>query len=148
MAIPNRFRDTNKHISDFYNEVWVICPACKAKAIAIANREKDEARLSCLLCGYNKAVSTRLSEKENLLMAAHGYFHAQLWLEAPFRAGQLVWAYNEIHLTYLEQYISAGLREHYDRTHFTLLEKLPRFYHEAKNREGLLKLIKELREKV
>ena len=39
------------------------------------------------------------------------------------------------------------LREHKDRTHFTLLEKLPRFYHEAKNREVLLKLIAKLKAK-
>ena len=80
-------------------------------------------------------------------MAAHDYFHAQLWLEAPFRSDHIVWAYNNSHLTYLEQYIGAGLREHAERYHFTLLEKLHRFYHEVKNREALLKLLKELREK-
>ena len=46
---------------------------------------------------------------------------------------------------YLEKYISATLREHKDRTNFTLLEKLPKFYHEAKNREGLLKIIAKLK---
>ena len=147
MAVPNRFRDADKRLSDFYNEVWVVCPACKAKAIATANREKEEARLSCLTCGYNKLVPTRLNENVNLLTAAHDYFPAQLWLQAPFRGKQIVWAYNDSHLTYLEQYIAAGLREHSDRSHFTLLEKLPRFYHEAKNREALLKIIKDLRVK-
>ena len=55
--------------------------------------------------------------------------------------------FNREHLDYLEAYISAMLREHKDRTHFTLLEKLPRFYHEAKNRDTLLKLIAKLKNK-
>jgi hypothetical protein len=42
---------------------------------------------------------------------------------------------------------SDTLREHKDRTHFTLLEKLPKFYHEAKNREGVLKIIAKLNNK-
>ena len=57
------------------------------------------------------------------------------------------WSYNHEHLAYLEQYISATLREHRDRSHFTLLEKLPKFYHEAKNRDALLKIIKKLKNK-
>jgi len=36
-------------------------------------------------------------------------------------------------------------REHKDRQHFTLLEKLPAFYHQAKNRDGLLKVIGKLK---
>ncbi len=79
-------------------------------------------------------------------MPAHGYFDAPLWLSAPFR-NNVFWAYNGDHLLYLEAYISADLREHTNRTHFTLLEKLPRFYHEARNREGLLRVITRLKSK-
>ena len=57
-------------------------------------------------------------------------------------------AYNEAHLDYLEKYISATLRQHTDRKHFTILEKLPKFYHEAKNRSDLLKIIEKLRRKI
>ena len=81
-----------------------------------------------------------------LMVAAHAYFDAALWYSAPFK-NDTFWAYNPEHLTYLEDYITAKLREHSDREHFTLLEKLPKFYHEAKNREGLLKLIEKLRAK-
>jgi len=56
-------------------------------------------------------------------------------------------AYNLKHLEYLEQYIAAGLREHKNRKGFTLLEKLPKFYHEAKNRGALLRIIQKLKMK-
>lgn len=56
-------------------------------------------------------------------------------------------AYNGKHLEYLEQYISAKLREHKDRSHFTLLEKLPAFYGKAQSREALLKIITKLKYK-
>jgi len=82
--------------------------------------------------------------KATYIMAAHGYFNAALWLKVPFR-NEILWAYNAGHLEYLEQYIEAGLREHTDRVGFTLLEKLPKFYHDAKNREALLKLIAKLK---
>lgn len=79
-------------------------------------------------------------------MPANHYFHAGLWLQAPFKK-DIFWAYNGKHLEYLERYISATIREHKDRTGFTLLEKLPKFYHEAKNRESLLKIIAKLKSK-
>ncbi|MGO4770339.1 hypothetical protein ACEN2I_01645 [Flavobacterium sp. W22_SRS_FK3] len=87
-----------------------------------------------------------LGQKGNWQMAAHAYFDAELWLQLPFK-NDIFWAYNESHLVYLEQYIAATLREHKDRTHFTLVEKLPKFYHEAKNREPLLKIIDKLKKK-
>lgn len=143
----DRFRDANWRLPHFYNEVWVECPACRGKATAVANRESKEARLLCLHCGYNKTRPTNLKPFGDIEMAAHGYFGAKLWLQLPFRGRQVVAAYNGNHLHYLEKYIAATLREHQDRTHFTLLEKLPRFYHNAKNRDGLLKIIGKLMEK-
>lgn len=80
------------------------------------------------------------------MTAAQHYFNAVLWLQYPFKS-DVFWAYNGEHLAYLEAYIGAKLREHKDRAHFTLLEKLPKFYHDAKNRKALLAIIKKLREK-
>ncbi len=148
--MPHRFRDQQKRLDDFAGEVWVVCPACASKAIATLLLAQQEARLTCAACGYHKTVS-RLRFTNNGLpvevkMPAHSFFEASLWLSAPFR-NHVFWAYNDVHLAYLEAYIGATLREHTDRTHFTLLEKLPRFYHEARNREPLLKLISRLKTK-
>lgn len=138
-----RFSDKNFRLADFYDEVWVICPECERKALAHANREEKTARLSCTHCGYSRDVSTRFGKSGSITMAAHGYFDVKLWLSTRFR-NNMVWAYNDKHLAYLKAYVAASLREHKDRTGFTLLEKLPRFYHEARNREALLKVLEKL----
>lgn len=145
MTQANRFQDENLILSDFYKEVWVVCPSCAKKAMAKVNYETKTARLYCTSCGYNKESTTEI-KYGSIETAANHYFQAELWLNAPFK-NDLFWAYNDKHLEYLERYISASLREHRDRTHFTLLEKLPKFYHEAKNREALLKIIAKLKSK-
>lgn len=146
---PTRFQDQHKRLSDFQTEVWVSCPRCKQRAVAKVDYELCEARLLCLGCGYHKKQSaemTVMGHKGNWTMAAHYYFDAELWLQYPFK-NDVFFAYNPAHLEYLGQYIAAGLREHKDRAHFTLLEKLPRFYHQAKNREALLRIISLLKQK-
>lgn len=145
MSQPNRFQDENLNLSYFYQEVSVICPSCAKKAIAKVNQETKTARLFCLHCDYNKETTTAI-KNGSINTAANHYFKAELWLKASFKK-EVFWAFNAEHLEYLERYISATLREHKARTGFTLLEKLPKFYHEAKNREDLLKIITKLRNK-
>ncbi len=144
MVNSNRFKDENKTLSHFYNEVWVACPICKKRATTTVDFDAKVARLSCLHCGHNKEMTTQITAAATVQMPAHQFFKVPLWLQAPFK-NNLFLAYNLAHLLYLERYIGAGLREHKDRTHFTLLEKLPKFYHEAKNREALLKIIERLK---
>ncbi len=146
MSQSNRFQDENLTLNDFYQETCVICPSCEKKAIAKVNFENKTARLFCVHCGYNKETSTALITNGSVEMAAHQYFKAELWLKASFK-NEIFWAFNNKHLEYLERYISAILREHKARTGFTLLEKLPKFYHEAKNREDLLRIITKLKKK-
>ena len=141
LTMKERFQDHNFRLSHFQTDVWVICPNCLKKAIAQVDYERKHAKLTCLHCGCNKETSTG-----DLQMAAHGYFGAELWLRATFK-NEVFWAFNFEHLLYLESYISANLREHKDRSHYTLLEKLPKFYHLAKNREALSKLIEKLKNK-
>ncbi len=146
MNPSNRFEDENLVLAHFYHEVWVVCPACKKKAMATIHQETIMARLFCVHCGYNKEVTTSIGKDGFLTMAANSFFEAELWLRARFK-NDFFLAYNAAHLDYLERYIGAGLREHKDRSHFTLLEKLPKFYHDAKNRVALLKLIAKLKTK-
>lgn len=145
----NRFQDESKRLSEFEAEVWVECPSCTRQALARADYGLRRARLFCSRCGYNKETSTETTifgMKANVKKSAEEYFGAQMWFQHPFRDNTF-WAYNPAHLAYLEQYISAILREHKDRRHFTLLEKLPKFYHESKNRTALLKIIEKLKSK-
>lgn len=148
MSLQNRFQDQNFRLTDFQKEVCVVCPKCDKKALAKVDYDIQIARLYCVSCGYNKETSTSIISGRNYYwqLGAHSYFKAELWLKYPFK-NDFFWAFNDNHLSYLEQYITATLREHKDRSHFTLLEKLPIFYHEAKNREALLKIINKLRKK-
>lgn len=142
-----RFNDENKNISEFRRDVLVVCPKCGKKAFTRVDYENNSARLFCENCGYNKQKTTDAAvfgHSGNWQLSADSYFDAELWLKASFK-NNVFWAYNLSHLEYLEKYISANLREHKDRSHFTLVEKLPKFYHEAKNREALLKIIERLK---
>ncbi|MHC1777594.1 MAG: hypothetical protein AB9834_19505 [Lentimicrobium sp.] len=146
---PSRFNDQNYRLSDFQDEVWVVCPNCRQKAIARNYPELQTARLLCTSCGFSRSCSTThtvAGVAATVRQAAHSHFGAELWLQHPFR-NDVFRAYNQKHLEYLEQYISARLRQHPNRSHFTLLEKLPKFYHEARNREDLLKIILKLKAK-
>ncbi len=145
----NRFQDQNLRLSDFNNEVIVECPACNKKATASISSDAEYANLLCKNCGHNKRASASQTVGKStyqISLAAHHFFGANLWLQAPFKE-DVFCAYNYVHLDYLESYIGSKLREHKDRTHFTLLEKLPKFYHEGKNREALLKIIEKLKKK-
>lgn len=145
----NRFQDQNLTLNDFDKEVLVECPACGLKAIASVSDDNESARLLCSSCGFNKIHSTQTVDGNSVFkihQAAHIFFGAKLWLQAPFKA-DVFSAYNHAHLAYLEAYISSKMREHKDRTHFTLLEKLPKFYHEGKNRVALLKIIEKLKKR-
>jgi hypothetical protein len=145
-----RFSDRKHRLSDFQDEVWVCCKACNNEAIARVDHELKIAKLVCNHCGLNKVISTTTLSNNGkeivLILPAHAYFDADLWFSQPFK-NEIFFALNPSHLLYLEEYIRAKLREHKDRTHFTLLEKLPRFYHEAKNRDALLKIIEKLKKK-
>ena len=144
--LMNRFQDENLTKYDFYKEVLIVCTNCAKKATATVDFETCEAKLFCTHCSWIKKSSTKFWKDGSIHTAAHNYFNAELWLIASFK-NDIFFAYNDKHLDYLERYISATLREHKDRTGFTILEKLPKFYHEAKNREALLKIISKLKNK-
>ncbi len=145
----DRFVDQNYRLQDFYKKVEVECPKCQKKAVAERRDEEKLAILSCSHCGHSEKASMEVAFGKTtgtVLISADEYFNCSLWYISEFK-NEVFWALNLEHLKYLEDYIGAKLREHKDRTHFTLLEKLPKFYHEKKNREALLKLISKLKDK-
>jgi len=76
------------------------------------------------------------------------YFGYALYFQTSF-GGKLVWAVNRPHLQYLIDYIEAELREKPAdfRGMKTQAHHLPRFMKLAKNREGMLKVLRRLQEK-
>jgi Zn ribbon nucleic-acid-binding protein len=144
MPDQKRFLDQKLIAADFYNEVLVKCPQCKAKAAAHADSLSQIAKLVCTECGYNK-TATMQNGGGRTNAAANTYFQAELWLQYPF-GNDLFWAYNEQHLKYLEEYIAASLRQSLNRSGFTMTEKLPRFIQQGSNRRALLKIIERLKQ--
>jgi hypothetical protein len=118
------------------------------RAIATANYEKYEARISCEHCGFNKTSSGIITGnckfQYRKAIVPHQHFDIELWLKLPFR-DKVVWALNYRHLEYMEKYISANLRESQDRIGFTLVEKLPKFMQYSRNRIPLLKLFQKMK---
>jgi DNA-directed RNA polymerase subunit M/transcription elongation factor TFIIS len=73
-------------------------------------------------------------------------FGLPLWLQGSIR-GNLFWAYNRQHLYAIKEYVGAKLRERQTTTHTTMVERLPQFIKDAKNRDAILKLIEKLERK-
>jgi hypothetical protein len=96
--------------------------------------------LTCLHCGLFK------EEPDQRRVGAGGTYPANLWtamdlwLVGEFR-GHRVWAYNERHLEQMRRYVAASLRERGDgeRCGMSMIESLPGWMKEARNRAGLLR---------
>jgi len=76
-------------------------------------------------------------------------FELNIWLQTPC-CGSTLWAYNLAHVTFLENYVAATLRER--RNHqwgwsrnSSLESRLPRWMQVAKNRLSVLKGLTQLR---
>lgn len=139
--MKKRFVDNGLQLSSFENEVWVKCPSCCNQAITRRFQEEKKVRLTCSHCGYSQDKSTLIHKNAELIQPAHQYFDVELWFLTPLGNQGLIWAYNPKHAAYLFEYVSAEIREKKLRKHFTLLEKLPRFYHLARNRKTVTDIL-------
>ena len=76
------------------------------------------------------------------------YFHQPLWLKSDCGENTL-WAYNYEHLDFLERHVEAKLRERNIESieNKSLGSRLPKWITSKKNRELVLKTIKQLKEK-
>ncbi|MCD0449741.1 hypothetical protein LO762_11145 [Actinocorallia sp. API 0066] len=150
-----RFQDRREHLYDFLDEVLVRCPRCTACAVVVPrpstppDRTKPpgaphpDRRLRCDTCALVRdTTATTLT-----FGTPHDpYFHHPLWLQADVR-GHILWAYNAQHLTLLETYVSAHLRERgtaAPAAPTSLLERLPTWIKSAKNRTKILQTIHHL----
>ena len=164
----HRTKDTyQKQIYDFIKDIYVVCPNCGEKAVVITdevlfrNIDENKIKLICSKCGYNK----RLKEmpigiqfnpnNENIISryfviggTIDPYFHQPLWLTN--KCGEnILWAYNYEHLDFLERHVEAKLRERNIESieNKSLGSRLPKWITSKKNRELVLKVIKQLKEK-
>ncbi|WIX81362.1 TFIIB-type zinc ribbon-containing protein [Amycolatopsis carbonis] len=151
-----RFRDqrlTAWHFSA--GEVLVRCPRCGecARVVVVpgAGAElREPRRLACGQCGYVRGQTgqTRYGPAPSGTVC-DPYLQEPLWLQGDC-GGNVLWAYNEAHLDYLEAFVVARLREKVVvgegewRRRMTMVAKLPAWLKAAKNRERVLRGIERM----
>lgn len=152
-----RFTDRREHrytISETNHEdpVLIACPRCGTKAVVIPHGD-DEVKASCTACAFSRVKSANgrafywYSDDPG-----DGYFGFDLWLVTTCN-GNSLWAFNQKHLDFLENYVAAALRtrspdEERGWRNSSLASRLPKWIKSAKNRDALLKSIDELKAKL
>jgi hypothetical protein len=170
------FMDSGKFLEDFAETMYVCCPKCQKRASVTripADEEKIKTdisrrfswwrmkgfaatagryprsfsprKLSCLHCGY---VKTWKGNARDAKGPCDWYFGLPLWLQTVC-CGNILWAFNEEHLNFLEQYVAATHRVKYhvngQMRNNTMASRLPLWVKSAKNRQQVLKGIARLR---
>jgi hypothetical protein len=152
-----RFRDPLVRLSDFLDEIEVHCPRCSGRASVLpapqgpgAPRSQWTRRsVSCLLCGYSAYLPKPEDDQVVIRLGGCGdsFSGLPLWLAAECR-GRVLWAYNTAHLDFLEAFVSAQLRERGPILgSMSLVERLPAWIKDAKNRDDVIRAIHRLRAK-
>jgi Zn ribbon nucleic-acid-binding protein len=143
-----KFSDPHGRIDIFSDLFLVRCPRCDSCAKVIVRNREDGVpnlfaprRLSCLQCGYTKDW-----EGKQITQYHHAdwYFGLPLWLQIPC-CGEILWAHNQKHLQFLEDFVSAEIRESLNGS---LASKLPKWLKSAKNRDEILRTIEKLKTKL
>jgi len=113
------------------------------------NKEKAaKIRLSCDGCG---AVEDLVPENEAYRdlytdeRLSDPLFGLPLYYQAPIR-NDVLWAFNKKHLSDIRDYVASRLRERQTMQWTTMVEKLPHFIKDAKNRDQILKVIDRMLE--
>ncbi|WP_045748448.1 hypothetical protein [Actinoplanes rectilineatus] len=157
-TVSTRFRDPMVRLRRFGDDILVCCPACSGRASIRPAPSADNPRaaglhrrLTCSGCGHVAHWSAPQHGNGRSLPHLSGpedpYFGLPLWLRTDFR-GHVFWAYNADHLTLLEQYLTADLRERgsaFSCCDMSLLEQLPAWMKAAKHRGDLLRAVHRLR---
>jgi len=120
------------------------------KSIPYSKEKINELAFPCPHCGVIRVFEPR--NDEFLLpyntkgLKGDPVFQLPLWLQTDVK-GNLFWAYNRTHLHDIKQYVQAKLRERKASSHMTMVERLPTFIKEAKNRKAILSAIHKLERK-
>ncbi|MBD1911395.1 MULTISPECIES: TFIIB-type zinc ribbon-containing protein [unclassified Leptolyngbya] len=152
-----RFLDTGKSLDAFQDEVLVRCPNCQGCAMIRLVTPNDTSgwfaprRLTCSACGTaqdwtDTMVQFKASEPTD------AFFRYPLWLQTPC-CNQILWANNQEHLDFLENFVRATLRERqpddrYGWFNQSLASRLPKWMQSRKHRDEVLRAIAKLRTKL
>ncbi len=159
----DRFKTERTHLESFGGHFLVQCPQCSRCARVKADRDSGSfrARFICIHCGSTK----RWAPKSRAIHFGHRvssfgegecwiggpvdwYFHFPLWLRGTC-VGEVLWAYNEEHLTWLKAFVAAKHRERsphktWGWSNQEMASRLPLWMKSAQNREKVLSTIERL----
>ncbi len=127
------------------------CDNCgKEMDVEVSNvrESQKEITVPCNHCGIVRTHAVKPQRYKYVYntpkgVAADPIFNLPLWYQASFRS-HIFWAYNRRHLDDIAAYVQAKLRERQSAGFTTMVERLPQFIKEAKNREGILRMIEKL----
>lgn len=126
------------------------CDNCgKQINVEIPNQKEITRQITipCPHCGITRTFQPR-NDSYQLTYKSSGIavdpiFNLPLWFQKEVK-GNLFWAYNRQQLLDIKSYVQAKLRERQSQGYTTMVERLPTFIKEAKNREAILKAIEDL----
>ncbi len=126
------------------------CDNCGKEVKTVIPDQKEKANtitISCPYCGVTRTYEPR-NEAYKLVYkngdkASDPVFRLPLWFQTEIK-NNLFWAFNREHLMEIKAYVKARLRERQTTTHTTMVEKLPNFIKDSKNRDAILKAIARL----
>ncbi|GER89896.1 hypothetical protein KDW_40580 [Dictyobacter vulcani] len=164
MTVP--FTDSGQTLEDFVETIYVRCPQCQ-KCAQVKRLPADEEmiladnsgrhgsrrfqrsfssrKLSCLHCSYTRIWEGKIQHRGG---PYDWYFRLPLWLQSPC-CGEILWAFNEEHIRFLESYVTAKLRMKFyaqgQIRNGTMASRLPTWIKNAKNRNEVVKGITRLK---
>ena len=109
-------------------------------------------RVPCSYCGHVMQGKVQKTQKgysgsfEHIEKGCEAVFGLELWFLSSFDS-KPVWALNREHLVYLIEYLSADLREDPVIGRRTQADHLPTFMKLGKNRDKIVKLLKDMEQK-
>jgi DNA-directed RNA polymerase subunit RPC12/RpoP len=129
------------------------CDNCGKEFESIIPNQKEiveKITIPCPHCGITRTYKPKHEEYKVGYQKNEGandpIFSLPLWLQAEVR-GNSFWAYNRQHLNEIKSYVTSKLRERQTTTHTTMVERLPNFIKDAKNRQAIIKAIEKLERK-
>lgn len=157
------FRDRQITVHDFAVDVLVACPRCArpARVFATAGAEgffrARHWRMVCPTCGHHQDKS---SDCRTVYSGRRGgvydpVFGLPLWLQRSCCRGNLLWAYNLEHLSFVESFVAATIRERSDAVRagdgyrrMSMVAKLPSWLKSAEHRDEIPEAVQHLKRSI
>jgi len=122
------------------------CGRCSRRGVSASKRFNkppkvylDELEATCSSCSNTQYVKVTWHCEYLLGEAIDPYMGLPLFMKSEYR-GHIIWVYNLKHLSFLESYLQAKLRERNGYSgKYSVIANLPTWMKLAKNREGILK---------